>query len=153
MDAGSAGIALNLGVKDVGAHRAQQVDPAMLNEADLVLALTRDHRRRLVEMQPRAAKKVFTLREFARLARATSDADLRLELGQAAPGTGLRRIAEIASLARQDAGRPADPADDDVVDPYRQSPEIYELSTAQLAPAVDAVADLIRRAQGVTGGA
>jgi protein-tyrosine phosphatase len=38
--------------------------------------------------------------------------------------------------------------DDDVIDPYKQSDEIYEQSAAQIVPAVGAIADLMRSAVG-----
>ena len=41
---------------------------------------------------------------------------------------------------------PADPADDDVIDPYRRSWKTYELSGSQLAPAIDQVVRVIRLA-------
>ncbi len=49
---------------DLSAHRARTLDPGMIDEADLILTMTRDHRQAIVNMAPRAAEKVFTLKEY-----------------------------------------------------------------------------------------
>lgn len=46
-------------------HRARQVDPRMLGEADLVLAMTLDHAKVLRRLSPPASDKVHTLVAFA----------------------------------------------------------------------------------------
>jgi protein-tyrosine phosphatase len=49
-------------------HRARQVTPEMVSEADLVIALATDHRSHLASLAPAGRKKVFTLAEAAGLA-------------------------------------------------------------------------------------
>lgn len=137
-------IAGELGIVDANAHRARQVSSEMLESADLVLALTREHRRAVVELHPRAAKVAFTLREFARLAEAEDD--LFFVDGSGDAGAAMRAaIAEIAGR-RGVVQPPGDPADDDVIDPYRQSDEVYAASREQIIPAVNASARVLRRA-------
>lgn len=79
----SLAIARSLGVVDPESHVSRQLTPELLDESDVVFAMAREHRRAIVELNPRVSKRVFTLREFARLADATSDDDLRAEF---APG-------------------------------------------------------------------
>ncbi|MGY1834645.1 hypothetical protein ACI79P_06010 [Blastococcus sp. SYSU DS0510] len=52
---------------------ARQLEPAMVDEADLVLTLTRDHRRDVLGLAPRALARTFTLREAAALLGALGD--------------------------------------------------------------------------------
>lgn len=46
-------------------HRAQRVSPEMVNAADLVLTMTLDQKKAVLNMLPTAKHKVFTLAEFA----------------------------------------------------------------------------------------
>lgn len=49
---------------DASAHRARQVEPAMLREADLVLAMERRHLHAAARLAPEASGKVFLLRKW-----------------------------------------------------------------------------------------
>lgn len=46
-------------------HRAKRVTPDMVNAADLVLTMTLDQKKAVLNLMPTANKKVFTLAEFA----------------------------------------------------------------------------------------
>ncbi len=50
---------------DFGHHRARQLTAAMVERADLVLALTEDHRRAVLALSPGASDKTFVLSTFA----------------------------------------------------------------------------------------
>lgn len=58
-----------LAVKELGAdlvgHRARLVTEELVDEADLVLAMTESHKQQLLSMRPDARNKIFTLAEFA----------------------------------------------------------------------------------------
>lgn len=141
-------IASDLGVQQPQTHRAKQLSLEHLREADLVLALGREHRRAIVELLPRASRQTFTLREFARLAQVVTADDLEQQRGST-PIDHLRGAVEAAALLRGTIPPLENPSDDDVVDPYRQSDEVYRLSADQLVPAVHTTALLLRRS--VTG--
>lgn len=49
---------------DLSAHRARIVTREMVEAADLVLTMTRQHKRALLELVPDAGDKVYTLKEF-----------------------------------------------------------------------------------------
>lgn len=136
-------IASDLGVIDGPGHRARQLDIEHLRSADLILALSREHRRQVVELLPRASRQAFTLREFARLAVEVSDEDLATLRGLEAER--MRGAVELVAQLRGTLPPLEDPADDDVVDPYRQSDEVYRLSADQLIPSVNSTASLLRR--------
>ncbi len=50
---------------NIQGHRAQRVSPEMVNAADLVLTMTLDQKKAVLNMLPTANHKVFTLAEFA----------------------------------------------------------------------------------------
>jgi protein-tyrosine phosphatase len=129
-------------------HVARELTEQHLNEANLVFAMSREHRRVVAELAPRAIRYTFTIREFARLTSEVTAEDLHdaaaLPLDDIAG-----RFATLAPLAASQRGAvapAASPDDDDVVDPYRQSDEVYAESARQLVPAVEAVVSLFQRA-------
>ena len=122
-------------------HRARDLTEAQLGDADLVLALSREHRRAIVQLYPRATRHTFTLREFARLVAGILDEDLeRAARLDASDLVGrLNELVEVAA-SRRGLVEPPDSLDDDnVIDPYRQTDEVYRQSAEQLVPAVNTV--------------
>jgi protein-tyrosine phosphatase len=87
---------------DVSGHRSRQVTPELLDDADLVVAMAREHVRSVAVMLPGVFNRTFTLRELIR------------ELDGAPAATGLvglgqdRRPTDVLSA----------PSSDDVTDPY-----------------------------------
>lgn len=51
---------------DLEGHQSRQLAPELVEEADLVLALTREHLREVVVLRPAAFARTFTLRELVR---------------------------------------------------------------------------------------
>ena len=133
---------------DPYAHVAQLLTEEHIKTADLVFAMSREHRRAIVELVPRAIRYTFTIREFARLVADITDDDL--DEAAALPLADVAgRFTTLISLAASQRGAVAPLAsadDDDVVDPYRRSDEVYVESAQQLVPAVNAVTALFTRA-------
>ena len=133
-------------------HVARALALEQLREAGLVLALSLEHRRAIVEMLPRGARHTFTLREFARLLVGITDEDLE----DVAALDGSDRAGRLAALVEVAASRrglvepPDSPEDDNVVDPYRQTDEVYQLSADQIVPAVNTVLLQFARAAAVS---
>ncbi|KQY42810.1 protein-tyrosine-phosphatase [Cellulomonas sp. Root137] len=120
---------------------ARQLVAGMVQQADLVLALTRRHRSAIVELAPAAVRRTFTLRELARLA---TDVDpATLPGSNATTADRLRALIPVAAARRGLAAHR--PADDDVVDPYRGDAALYEKSFGQLLPAVETIVAAVRR--------
>ncbi|MDZ8201344.1 low molecular weight phosphatase family protein [Microbacterium sp. SSW1-59] len=144
----SAYLAQHLGVpaEVSAAHRSRFLQESDLHSPDLVLAMAREHRRDIAELAPARLRHTFTAREFARLAVATPDADLLAAADGAGAGDGdrLRAAAEVLAARRGLTPPPADPGDDDVVDPFRREWEVYQRSAAQLVPAVEEVVRVVR---------
>ncbi|MFB2580771.1 low molecular weight phosphatase family protein [Herbiconiux sp. P15] len=127
------------------AHRARYLTEPIVESSDLIFALSRSHRREIVELVPRKVGVTFTLREFARLSEGLTDAEVA---EAAARGVSVRAgLAEVVALVasrKGQIGAPATTEDDDVIDPYRRSDATYERSAEQLVPAVEEIARVLR---------
>ncbi|QEW02161.1 low molecular weight phosphatase family protein [Microbacterium lushaniae] len=147
----AARMAASLGVApdDSAAHRGRWLSERELVSPDLVLAMTREHRRDIVELAPARVRSTFTVREFERLATGLPDAELRQAADAAGTDPHVRVRAALSLLtSRRGEAAPAAASDDDVIDPYRRSWETYQRSTAQLLPGL---AEVVRVLQVLLG--
>ncbi|MCV2491123.1 hypothetical protein OF117_17375 [Geodermatophilus sp. YIM 151500] len=101
---------------------ARQLTDEIAADADLTLALTREHRRAVLQQAPRALARTFTLLEAADLASLVPDGPALL------PGAPLpdRWRALVKQMAIARARRPNDGRRDDVPDPLGQSAAFHE---------------------------
>ena len=121
----------------VDGFAARQLTEAILRESDLVLALTKAHRSRIVALHPGAVRRTFTLRELARLAAGVDPAAL-------APGTTAERLAALIPLAAAQRGLQAGATgSDDVVDPWGHGDDVFARSFDELRPAVATIARVV----------
>jgi protein-tyrosine phosphatase len=107
----------------------------LLDETGLVLTATREHRGAAVSMLPRASRRTFTLREFARLVAA---ADLAHVTGDGPAERG-RSLVEAAAMQRGYV-RPDSPADDDIADPYRRPLDAFRSAAHEIDTATSVIA-------------
>lgn len=126
------------------AHRARYLIDPMLLEADLVLAMSREHRVDALRLTPGRVRHVLTIRGFARLAAALDDVTIQAA-AQAAGDLPAQRFA-AAVLAVSDGHVGAGSDDDDVIDPYHRSDTTYELAASQIDPGVAQVERVARLA-------
>ena len=100
--------AASLGI-DLGGHRSRLLTADLLRTdgADLVIAMTREHLRAIIGVDPGAWRRTFTLKELARRGLSTPTGATELETWLAAAGEG-RRAADMM--------RPSN--EDDIGDPY-----------------------------------
>ena len=118
------------------AHVPRQLTEQLIADFDVVLALTREHRAAVVRLLPRANRFTFTLPEAARLLESAAHTSAPLP----------RTVAELLEAMRAERGyapMPADPADDDVIDPYLRPPDVYARSAAQISDAVQRIAAVL----------
>jgi protein-tyrosine-phosphatase len=115
---------------------ARQIVEDMAIDADLTLTLTRAHRRRVLELAPRALARTFTLREAAALVDLLGGVDVSGE-GLADRARALVREMNGARSRRQ-AG-----AGDDIGDPIGQPLEVHEEVGAAIAEALIPLLDRI----------
>ncbi|WP_258062421.1 low molecular weight phosphatase family protein [Arthrobacter sp. B0490] len=121
-------------IRDLGGNSdsfsARQLVPEILANKDLVLALTREHRSKIVEMSPALLRRVFTIRQLSQLLNETNP-DVSLT------GAARWRAALPMALRARSRDLATTPEMWDVVDPYRRGNVLYQQMRAELAPAVE----------------
>lgn len=137
-----------LGADPAVLHAPRQLEAQLIERADLVLALTREHRAEIVRALPRANRCTVTLREAARLLESlAADPEAQAELArlqELSALDALRAAVPLVMAQRGFAGQPATPDDDDVVDPYRRPQQVYDASGRQIADAIDRIERVVR---------
>ena len=113
---------------DLSAHRSQSMTRELLQGADLVLAMAREHVREAVVNAPEIFPRTFTLKELVRRGR---------QIGPRQPGESLERW-----LARAHTGRTArelmgQSREDDVDDPIGRPRTAYERMVEELSGLLD----------------
>lgn len=146
-------LSVEFGGVDPGAHEASQLTVAHVREANLLIALSREHRRAIVELLPRASRFTFTLRELSRLLAAVTDDDYDeiRAIDASEVSSRLALLIEIAASLRGSVSPPESVDDDDVVDPYKQSDAVYRASADQIVPSVRMIALAFARALATEG--
>lgn len=117
MDAMAAMELMRLG-QVPGKFRSHAIDSYLIGSADLILTASKWHRSEVLARDPRALRRTFTLVEFAALTEQVDGADPR---------------ALVAEASRQ---RSLAPAEVDIGDPYRRSPEVHRETADQIDQAV-----------------
>jgi protein-tyrosine phosphatase len=128
------------------AHLARYLVEPLLEDADLVLTMAREHRSHVVKMMPNRLRRTFTVREFARLASTVNTDDARAAADTAGASSRDRFAAVLRAVNDQRGITAASGDDDDVIDPYRRSRETYARSAAELTPALVEVERIVRAA-------
>jgi protein-tyrosine phosphatase len=124
---------------------ARQLTPKILRGVDLVLTMTSGHRGEVLQLDASLLKRTFTIREFARMldvldqrAASAGNAEEGMSDGGdplTANHTFWRGLPARAAAVRH-LSLPADPTENDIIDPYRRAPEVYRQMEDELAPAI-----------------
>ena len=118
-------------------HLGVQLTERLVDDADLVLTAAREHRAQVASLLPKAARRSYTLREFARIVEFLErDPEGFVSLAAASSS---REVIEAVSMNRGLATPPVVANDDDVVDPWGRSVEVYEASGRVIDAAVSAI--------------
>jgi protein-tyrosine phosphatase len=122
-------------------HISQDLTTKLLEEADLVLTATLEHRSEIARMLPKVSKYSFTIDEFARLTSfLRADPEFQEEFKKKPRESReqyLKRAMLEAVLLRGMVPTNLDPVD--VVDPYGESVEVYN----QVAEHIDVMLEII----------
>lgn len=117
---------------------ARQLTPAMVQSADLILALTAAHRGQAVRLAPAVVRRSFTVLEFARIVGSQAFPALTVD-------SRPDRLREMVQQAAPRRMLGADGVtDDDVPDPFRRGPEVFASSFAMIRDAVDVIVGAVR---------
>lgn len=119
---------------DLSLHRSRRMSRDDLLEADLVLAMAREHVRHCVVLEPSCWARTFTLKE---LVRRTDGA------GEGAPGGTFAPWLENLAQQREYSELLGDDNEDDVADPIGLPPEYYERTASELDSLVTRLAAAI----------
>ncbi|MBC9226829.1 hypothetical protein GL325_10865 [Aeromicrobium sp. 636] len=109
---------------------ARQLKRDLVTAADLVLTATRAHRADVLDLDPRALRRTFTLVEFAALCTQVEATDF----------AGL-----VAAAATE---RSRGPRDVDLIDPIGQPTEVHAEVAARIETAVRTIAEVLGRLEG-----
>lgn len=117
---------------------ARQVTPTLIEVADLVLVMSREHRSAVVVLHPPAVRRTFTLREFARIAPLVE----RLLNGE----TLAQRLSSLVPLAARLRGSAqASAAADAISDPYGRGDPACLTAVDQIEACVDEVIRVLQK--------
>jgi protein-tyrosine phosphatase len=134
MDPPSAQVLQELGGEPRG-HIAQRLSARMIETADLILTAETFHRSVVVEIEPLAFRRTFTLREFGRLGRTFGP----LATVPKMPTVQDLRTRVAAVADQRGAGDAVAPGTDDIGDPYGAPIKATRMTGSQISDAVDAI--------------
>ena len=121
-----------------GPFAGRQLTQSLVEAADLVLVMTREHRSAVVVLHPPAVRRTFTLREFARIAAVTE----RLLDGE----TLAQRLSSLVPLAARMRGAARSSADADAIsDPYGRGEPACQRAVDQIEASVDEVIRVLEK--------
>lgn len=126
--------------------RARQITSEMTADFDLVLALSEEHRNKIVSLSPRLLKRTYTVREFAAVIQeVTANPHTIIPRGSSLTAVGDRWSALIkaAPMCRH-AARQSVAGHMDVTDPYRQGDHVYDRMVVELLPALQSIIEFER---------
>jgi protein-tyrosine phosphatase len=116
--------------------RARALTPDLIAGSDLVLTATRWHRGKVAEMYPKALRQVFTFRDFADLVAGIDGP--RSSVPHPDPKAWVRHVTEKAAASRG-LKPPLEPAQADIVDPFRREDGVFDAMAQQIVESMPAV--------------
>lgn len=128
------GIAARMGAIDVSEHRATGINRDAVSNADLILGMDREHRRAAAKLVPNAARRSFTLLEFAHIVSYVDDTTIETQVRT--HGEPVKDALEMVMRMRGVVPRLSPDRLYDVPDPYGRSKQVYERSAKQIERAV-----------------
>jgi protein-tyrosine phosphatase len=130
----AAQVLAEIGVEHQG-FESQRLNAEAVGASALILTATRSHRAEVLSVDPAAIRRIFTLREFARLtshmAASGEDGDLRLD----------DLVARIAASRR---GSLDFAEEDDIDDPYGGSLDVFRSCRDAIGAPVAVIAPILR---------
>ena len=123
-------------------HSPRQLQPLLVDSADLVLVMTRQQRSEVLRSVPRALRKTFTLKEFAWMC-AHAPADVASSAGLVDSAFAARSL--LPSSLRGAAETTAPTGHLDVADPYGRDDAAFLTMAREIDAAVASIAPVLLR--------
>jgi len=117
---------------DLSSHRSRMLTRALIDDADLVMGLAREHVREAAVIAPEAFGRTFTLKELVRRGENVGRARGSLEQWLAAVNEG-RKPGDLLG----------DSDDDDVADPIGLPDSVFERTAVELSSLIDRLVVLV----------
>lgn len=129
MDSKARRVLEELGVPD-GPFTPKRLSPELVASADLVLTAERMQRATVAALVPPAVHRIFTMRQFARLAQSVPD-----------PALSWRHPWELVEAVVHIRGelQPGAPEDDDIADPFGRPLREFRVCATTIKESVDAM--------------
>lgn len=125
------------GADDIG-FESRQLTKQVLAQQDLALALTREHRSKILEIAPNLLRRTFTLRQFGRMIRVvTAERHPNIDWSASSHDRWAQLPAAVASVRHKVLGKAPD--EEDVVDPYGRDHTTHLQMVSQVKPALEAL--------------
>jgi len=118
---------------DTSTHRSRRMTAEMLEGADLVLCMAREHLREAVLLSQRAWPKSFTLKEIVRRGE---------QLGARAAGQPFDEWLAKLHAGRTRVGLLGTSEDDDIADPIGGSRNVYQTTATEIQALTDRLVEL-----------
>jgi protein-tyrosine phosphatase len=112
---------------------SKQLTSQMIEDADLVLTATAEHRLYAIEQVPSANRKTYTLKEFARIAGFFAGDLSHLDpMIQKAISEADGHSGRLSAIAKYRGYAPKPEAGEDILDPYGRNPDVFTVVTDEL---------------------
>jgi protein-tyrosine phosphatase len=119
---------------DISAHRSRQLTTYLVDEAELVVTMTRQHLIELTLMEPDGWPRMFQIVDLVRRAE---------EAGPRSPGVPFAQWLAVVGEGRNRSGLLAASLGDDIDDPVGQSAAVYQRTKKQLDDLLTRLAALV----------
>jgi len=123
-------------------HDARALTEGLVSQADLILGMEREHRSEAARLHPSAAKRAFTMLEFAHIVSSIDEDQLQRLLHNTDSPTA---AIEAAARMRGMVSRLTPERLYDLPDPFGRSRQVYARSAAHMEEAIDQIVSFFQR--------
>jgi len=128
---------------DVDGFTARALTAEMIRDADLVLCATREHRAKVVRMEPKGLRRTFALLDFADLTEHMPPGPPEHSFLEPPDANFVQRVVAAATLHRDDVHARLD-GDADIADPFHRGEHEFDKMARQIEAALAPIVDVLR---------
>lgn len=138
MESRSAAVLAERGV-DTGDFEAQRITASLVDEAAMILTMTRRQRSALLKQWPAAMKRSFTVADFVHLGGFVGDDQLPARTN---PDEWVREVADLVN-GQRGLHAPLNPEEADIDDPFGRDDAVHEAMVTRLDELLPGLARLL----------